>query len=114
LFAATIAAATLGNMIFHFFRDYRYVAEMGLWQALVGFQVYAFYATVLGLGIGFSQLRSHGRERSRGEWRWWRRATATVGVLFFFCLLEIFDQEGRSYGLGPYWHFFLRLFLIPA
>ena len=87
---------------------------MGLWRALVGFQVYVFYATVLGLGIGISQLRGHGKERSRGDAQWWRRALATAGVLSFFCLLEIFDQEGRSYGLGQYFRFFLRLFFIPA
>jgi hypothetical protein len=114
VFAATMAAATVGNMVYHFFRDYRYVAELGLWRALVGFQVYAFYATALGLGIGISQFRGHGRERSRGDAQWWRRALATAGVLSFFCLLEIFDQEGRSNGLGLYLRFFLRLFLIPV
>ncbi|MGA3017520.1 MAG: hypothetical protein ABSF62_10410 [Bryobacteraceae bacterium] len=114
LFAATMAAATVGNMVYHLLRDYGYVARMGLWRALVGFQVYAFYATALGLGIGISQLRGHGRERSRGDAQWWRRALATAGVLSFFCLLEIFDQEGRSYGLGLYVRFFLRLFLIPV
>ena len=114
VFAATIAAATAGNMVYHFLRNYQDVAEMGLWRALVGFQVYVIYATALGLGVGISQLRSHGRERSRGDAQWWRRALATAGVLSFFCLLEIFDQEGRSYGLGLYLRFFLRLFLIPV
>jgi hypothetical protein len=114
LFAATMAAATLGNMLFHFFRDYRYVAQIGLWRALVGFQVYAFYTTVLGLGIGISQLRGHGKERSRAEAKWWRRALATACVLSFFCLLEIFDLEGRSIGLGQCLRFFLHLFFIPA
>ena len=28
--------------------------------------------------------------------------------------IQIFDQEGRSYGLGLYLRFFLRLFLIPV
>jgi hypothetical protein len=114
LFAATMAAATLGNMLFHFFRDYRYVAQMGLWRALVGFQVYAFYTTVLGLGIGMSQWRGHGKERSRAEAKWWRRALATACVLSFFCLLEVFDQEGRTHGLGQCFRFFLHLFFIPA
>jgi hypothetical protein len=113
LFAATMAAATVGNMAYHFLRDYKFVAQMGLWRALVGFQVYVFYATALGLGIGISQLRGHGRERLRGDAQWWRRALATAGVLSFFCLLEIFDQEGRSHGLGRSLRFFLRLFLIP-
>jgi len=114
LFAATMAAATMGNMLYHFLRDYEYVAQMGFWQAVKGFQVYAFYTTVLGLGIGISQLRSQGRERSEGDARWWRRACATAGVLLFFCLLEIFDEEGRAFRLGEYLRFFLRLFLIPV
>jgi hypothetical protein len=112
VFAATLGAATVGNMIYHFLRDFHYVAEMGLWRAIVGFQVYAFYTTTLGLGIAISQLRNHGKERSPGDTQWWRRALATSGALLFFCLLEIFDQEGRSYGLGIYWRFFLHLFLI--
>jgi len=114
MFAATMTAATLGNMLYHFFRDYQDVSQMGLWRALAGFRVYAFYATALGLGIGVSQLRSHGKERSGSDMQWWRRALATAGVLSFFCLLEVFDQEGRSYGLGMYLRFFLRLFLIPV
>ncbi|MBZ5634716.1 MAG: hypothetical protein LAO55_16460 [Acidobacteriia bacterium] len=114
LFAATMAAATVGNMIYHFSLDYRSVAQMGLWRALVGFQVYSFYSTVLGLGIGISQLRGHGGQRARGDASRWRRALATVGVLLFFCLLEVFDQEGRSVGLGRYGRFFLRLFSIPV
>jgi len=114
LFAATMAAATLGNMLYHFFRDYRYVAQMGLWRALVGFQVYVFYTVVLGLGIAISQWRGHGKERSGAEARWWRRALATACVLSFFCLLEVFDQEGRSYGLAQCFRFFLHLFFIPA
>jgi hypothetical protein len=114
MLAATMAAATAGNMVYHFLRDYRYVAGMGLWRALAGFQVYGFYATVLGLGIGISQLRGHGKQRLGGDAPWWRRALATAGVLLFFGLLEIFDQEGRSYGLGQCLRFFLRLFLIPV
>lgn len=114
MLAATMAAATLGNMAYHFLRDYRYVAQMGLWRALTGFQVYGFYATVLGLGIGISQLRGQGKERLGDDAPWWRRSLATAGVVLFFCLLDVFDQEGRSFGLGHYGRFFLRLFLIPV
>jgi|CZKZ01.1.fsa_nt_gi hypothetical protein len=114
MFAATMAAATLGNMIFHFLTGFRYVAELGLWKALAGFQTYFFYATVLGLGIGISQLRGHGKARLSDDSPWWRKTLATTGVLVFFCLLEVFDQEARSIGLGQCLHFFLRLFFIPA
>src|SRR5207302_25851 len=56
LAAATFAAATLGNLVYHFCRDIHYVFELGFWRALTGFQVYAFYAVVLGASIALSQL----------------------------------------------------------
>lgn len=114
IFAATVAAATLGNMIYHFLHDYWFVAQLGLWNALVGFHVYFFYCAVLGIGIGISQLRGQGKNRLRDDARWWRKAIATAGVLAFFCLIEVFDQEGRSLNLWQCTHFFLRLFFIPV
>jgi len=108
-FVATIAAATLGNMIYHFCRDFHYVAEMGLGAALAGFQVYAFYTLVLGLGIGFSQLRAS-RAGSAHEASFGRRLLASAGVIAFFCLLEVFDYEPRSHTLGTHLAFFLNLF----
>jgi hypothetical protein len=114
LFVATMAAATLGNLVYHFLRDYRYVAQMGLWQALLGFRVYIFYATILGLAIGVSQWRGHGKVPLPSDAAWWRRTLASAGVMFFFCLLEVFDQEGRTYSLTQCFRFFLHLFFIPA
>jgi hypothetical protein len=114
IFAAIIAAATVGNMIYHFLSDFGYVAQLGLWRALVGFRVYVVYTTALGLGIGISQLRNQGKVRLPDDAPWWRKTLATAGVLAFFCLLEVFDQEGRSLGLGQCLRFFLRLFFIPA
>ena len=79
----------------------------------MGFQEYAFYATVLGLGIGISQLRNADRKRLGDDAPWWRRALATGGVVSFFALLGIFDHE-LSYHFGEDLRFFLRLFLIPV
>ena len=108
-FAATIAAATIGNMIYHFCRDFHYVADMGLAAALSGFQVYAFYTLILGLGIGLSQMRMRravpAQEASRG-----RQLLASFVVIAFFCLLEVFDYEPRSHTLGTHLAFFLNLF----
>ena len=108
-FAATIAAATLGNMTYHFCRDFVYVADMGLSAAVSGFQVYAFYTLLLGLGIGISQLRSHQAGPVRAL-PWGRRLLASVIVMTFFCLLEVFDYEPRSHNLGAHLAFFLNLF----
>ncbi len=114
VFAATIAAATVGNMIYHFLQYYSFVAEMGPWRDLAGFQTYTFYAIVLGLGIGISQLRGQGKVRMAHDAPWWRKTLATTGVVVFFCLLDIFDQDGRSVALGQCLRFFLHLFFIPA
>jgi hypothetical protein len=114
VFLATISAATLGNMLYHFLRNFALVEKVGLWRALSDFQVYAFYATVLGLGIGISQLRSASRARVMGKAVWWRRSFATAGVLTFFCLLEIFDQEESSAGLGENLKFFMHLFIVET
>jgi hypothetical protein len=114
VFAATIAAATIGNMTYHFLRDYSRVAEMGLWKAIAGFQMYAVYATLLGLGIGISQLRGGSGRGDSDHIKWWRRALTTAGVLSFFCLLEIFDQEDPTYNVTQALQFVVRLFAIPV
>jgi hypothetical protein len=107
LAAATFAAATLGNLVYHFCRDINYVFELGFWRALTGFQVYAFYAAVLGASIALSQLRG---KRAPGPLPFHRRVIASVGVIGFYCLLEIFDYEGRSHSLGTHLAFFGSLF----
>ena len=108
LLAATMAAATLGNMVYHFCRDIEYVFDLGLGKALAGFQVYACYAAVLGVAITISQLR--GRRVSPESLPLHRRAMAAAGVLTFYCLLEIFDYEGRCHSLRTHLAFFWNLF----
>jgi len=108
LIAATIAAATLGNMIYHFCLNIEYVFDLGLGKALAGFQVYTCYAVVLGAAIAISQLR--GRRAPAGSLPLHRRAMAVAGVLAFYCLLEIFDYDGRSHTLRTHLAFFWNLF----
>ena len=107
LAAATFAAATLGNMVYHFCRDADYVFELGFWRALAGFQVYAFYAAALGAAIVLSQWRG---KRAPDSLSFPRRILSAVGVLGFYCLLEIFDYEGRNHSLGTHLAFFASLF----
>ena len=57
LAAATFAAATLGNLIYHFCRDIQYVFDLACGERLRDSTVYAFYAVVLGAAIAISQLR---------------------------------------------------------
>jgi hypothetical protein len=107
--AATMAAATLGNMIYHFCRDFAYVHDLGLRAAVTGFQVYAFYTFLLGLGICISQMRSRPAIPAGGI-PWIRRLFSFTIVVGFFCLLDVFDYEPRAHTLGAHFAFFLNLF----
>jgi hypothetical protein len=113
MLAATFAAAGLGNMIYHFMRDIDYVFRMGLWKAVSGFQVYAFYAVALSAGIGISQLRS--AQRKAGQPHWFRaRVVAPGTVLLFYCVLHVFDDTTRVLPLSERFVFLMHMFGLPA
>jgi hypothetical protein len=105
---ATFMAACVGNMAYHFTRDSFFIATIGLKQAVIGFQTYAFYCIVLTIGICVSQLRSRHRPQRTGWFR--RRVTPTIGVILFFCLLHIFDDVNRDHSLVDHARFLLQLF----
>ena len=103
---ATFAAACFGNAFYHFGRDVSYVAQLGLWRALTGFQVYLFYAFLLATGISISQLRGKRRQAS-----WFRtEVLSRVTIVLFFCLVHIFNDERRTVSLGAHFAFLFRLF----
>jgi hypothetical protein len=108
-FAATFTAAAFGNMLFHFFRDIFYCAELGVWKAILGFRVYAAYSVVLGTAIGVSQLRS-GEIRSgkpkeiSGSW-FRHRLWPGICVGGFYCFLHIFDDTSRNSSLSQHFRF---------
>lgn len=104
--AATFAAATFGNMFFHFTRDYWMIARDGLPNALVNFQVYAFYCVVLGAALSISQLR---RRPPRSGFVRGRLLPATWVVLFY-CLLDVFGSTARNYPLSEHFRFLGHLF----
>ena len=102
-----MAAAGLGNMLYHFFRDIHIIMELGVWGALKAFQVYIFYALLLGTAIGLSQLRNQNRKQST---HWFRaRITAPVTVLGFYCITHMFGLPYPGYGLDVYFQFLLNL-----
>jgi D-alanyl-lipoteichoic acid acyltransferase DltB (MBOAT superfamily) len=103
---ATFAAAGFGNAFYHFGRDVNYVAELGLWRALAGFQVYLFYTIVLATGISISQLRGKRRQTS-----WFRtEVVSRVTIVLFYGLVHIFDDTRRTVSLGAHFAFLFRLF----
>jgi hypothetical protein len=105
---ATMAAAFAGNAIFHFSRDIAFVAEVGWWRAAAGFQTYLLYCFVLGAGITISQLR--GKRKDDPSHTWFRRRMVPfLCVTGFYCLLHIFDDSGRTYGLREHFVFVGRM-----
>jgi hypothetical protein len=108
MFFATFAAACLGNLLFHFIRDIRFVAELGLWNALAGEASHAFYTFVLAIGLGLSQMRGRPARARRG---WLRgRVLPCAGVVAFFCALHVFDAPlDREHSILQRGQFFLYL-----
>jgi len=107
MFAATLAAATFGNMIYHFLRDIGFVFTLGPWKAIAGYRVYALYSLALGSGIGISQLRRPSVALDKSGVGGVLAATRVIG---FFCLLHIFDYTGRDHSITQHVHFLLHLF----
>ncbi|MGC2719371.1 MAG: hypothetical protein WA209_07265 [Candidatus Acidiferrales bacterium] len=111
LFFATLAAATFGNSYYHFFNDPEAVARLGFWHAIVAFQPYLLYSTVLGVGIGISQIREH-KPIAPG---WVRgRALPCLAVTSFYCLLHIFCDPSRTYPIREHFRFLAHLFNLPV
>jgi hypothetical protein len=106
LFAATFAATCFGNAFYHFFRDLNYIDEMGFWKALLAFHVYIFYTIILAIGIGVSQLRQ--RKVKNQHWLSGQFLPA-VSVIGFFCILNVFDYEERTYPITEHFRFIAHL-----
>jgi hypothetical protein len=107
LFFATIAAATFGNAYYHFFNDPGTVMRLGFWHAVAAFAPYIFYCTVLGIGIGLSQMRKP-KPRAPG---WIRgRLVPCFSVALFYCILHIFCDPTRTYPISEHFRFLAHLF----
>jgi hypothetical protein len=93
-YVATMAAAFLGNFLFHFMRDIWYVVELGFFEAMFAFHSYFAYCFVLGNVIFLSQWRQGKiNQRASGPVS---RFFAPVRVLGFYCLLSIFIDDRRE------------------
>lgn len=104
---ATYAAAGFGNAFYHFIRDLKYIADLGLWRALVSYHVYIFYCVVLASAITISQMRKRGPAPSgflRG------RVVPAFCVILFYCMLHVFDNTERAYPITEHFRFLAHLF----
>ena len=104
---ANFSAACFGNAFFHFTRDWALIRDLGLLKAFGNFQVYIFYSVALAAGLTISQLRKN-PARSRG----WLRGHAfpILGVMLFYCLLNVFGATQRNYALAEHFRFLVSLF----
>jgi hypothetical protein len=59
MFFATFMAAGVGNALWHFTRNIDVVASAGLAAALTSYTSYLFYAALLAVGVGLSQVRAN-------------------------------------------------------
>ena len=93
-YVATMAAAFLGNFLFHFMRDIWYVVELGFFEAMFAFHSYFIYCFILGNVIFLSQWRQGKiNQRAVGPVS---RFFAPVRVLGFYCLLSVFIDDRRE------------------
>jgi len=104
---ATFAAATFGNMFYHFTRDYWMIPVYGTVNACLNFQVFAFYCVVLGAALSISQIRRRSTPRS-GFFQ--GRLLPASGVVLFYCLLDVFGSTQRNYPLSEHFRFLGHLF----
>jgi len=112
VFMATMAAAGLGNMLYHFIRDIHIIMGLGIWGALKAFHVYIFYSLLLGTAIGLSQLRNQHRKQSTHWLKTYITAPATV--LGFYAICHVFGAPYSGYGLDVYFQFLMHMINIGA
>jgi hypothetical protein len=106
---ATWFAVGLGVPLFHFVRDINVVREIGLWRAVMGYHVFLVYATMLGIGIGISQVRKMTVPRVRPGSFLTTRVVPLAGVILFFCITEVFDETRRNVPIREHLLFLTRL-----
>lgn len=94
MYCATMAAAFLGNFLFHLLRDIWFIVDLGFFHAVGAFHVYFFYSFLLGNMIFFSQWRQDKvGPVAKGPVS---RILTPVRVLGFYCLLTIFVDFRRE------------------
>jgi hypothetical protein len=111
LVVAVFVAACLGNSYMHFVWWGERIMDLGLWQALLGFRAFAFYSVLLAIGITVSQLRKRGRPPGT-VLPLWRRPLASVQVVLFYFIIQLFGSFPPQYGLGD--HFAFLATLVPG
>jgi hypothetical protein len=109
---ATFMAAGVGNFCFHLLRDSALFSDLGVWPTIVGYQTAAFYCTALSISIAVSQLRVRRRTPARG---WIRdQVVPSLGVVLYYCVLEVFMVSYSPISLADHFRFLFRLVGVHA
>jgi hypothetical protein len=115
VFAATMAAACIGNTYFHILRDLSTLQQLSFAEALAALAPRAFYTLLLGLGIYGSMMAEKRRRGSRspetpGRMALLRRLRRIAGVWLFFALIGIWNTHGPAAEFETRTAFFFSLF----
>ncbi len=108
IFCATMMAACVGNILFHLLAEPKYLIQYGLWGALKRFQVYLFYAFILGLAISISQLRKVKKKTQAHPLQ--RYVLAPMTVIGFYCIMTVFNRPYQSFDLKQNLLFLVSMF----
>ena len=115
IFAATMAAACIGNSYYHLIGGVAHLQSLTLTEALAALAPRAFYTLLLGLGIYASMLaekrRRGGQQASvTGAMASLLRLRRIAGVWLFFALIGIWNTEVPAAEFVLRSRFFLSLF----
>ena len=108
MFFATFMAAGVGNALWHFTRNIDVVASDGLGSALASYTSYLFYATLLAVGVGLSQVRANMGLRPAVTPL--ARAASFLFVWSFVIGIHVFGDGSRTHTLTERLHFMATLF----
>lgn len=108
---ATFAAVLFGNAFFHFTRDWQIIRDVGFMKALVNYEASLLYCFILAAALSISQLRKRGA-RPAGFVR--GRLLPAATVCLFYCLLNVFVTDERSYSLTVYLRYLASLFFLEV
>lgn len=112
IFAATMAAAFLGNIYYHALRDAERLVNAGPAEAWALVAPRSFYAFLLGVGICISMIREQARRGASAPahpspFRTLRRI---AGVWLFYGVIHIWNVQPGGLTFGQRTVFFLSLF----
>ena len=109
IFAATMAAAFLGNIYYHVLRDSEELVNVGLTGAWMQVGPRCFYALLLGLGICVSMIREQQR-RGAATPSTSSPLRRIAGVWWFYAIIHIWNVEPAELTFAQRTTFFLSLF----